>query len=75
MYIYIYIHTHAHTHTHTNMHANTKSISRDARGIDAMRELREEVVERVREMVVGGCACPISHVRCMVCIQEASRFL
>ena len=61
------------------MHANTKSISRDARGIDAMRELREEVVERVRErvreMVVGGCACPISHVRCMVCIQEASRFL
>ena len=55
--------------------ANTKSISRDARGIDAMRGLREEVVARVREMVVGGCAHPISHVRCMVCVQEASRFL
>ena len=29
---------------------------------------------RVREMVVGGCARLISHVRCMVCAQEASRF-
>ena len=55
--------------------ANTKNISRDAHGIDAMRGLREEVVARVREMVVGGCARPISHVRCMVCVQEASRFL
>ena len=47
------------------MHANTKSISRDARGIDAMRELREEVVESEGESEGdgGGWLC-VSDITC-----------